>query len=71
MESEGNIAIDWFETNKMIANPDMFQSIIIDKKKQDHTKETFEIGNKIIEVKLSQVKIDYKLNFNLHITNIC
>ena len=55
----------------MIANPDMFQSIIIVKKKQDHTKETFEIGNKIIEVKLLQVKIDYKLNFNLHITNIC
>ena len=71
MESEGNIAIDWFGTNKMIANPDMFQSIIIVKKKQDHTKETFEIGNKIIEVKLLQVKMEYKLNFNLHITNIC
>ena len=75
MESESNIAIDWFETNKMIINPGKFQSIIIDKKKQDHTKETFEIGDNVIEaspsVKLLGVQIDDKLNFNLHITNIC
>ena len=75
LESESKIAIDWFETNKMILNPGKFQSIIIDKKKQDHTKETFEIGDKVIEVspsaKLLGVLIDDKLNFNLHITNIC
>ena len=65
----------WLETSKMIANPGKFQSIIIDKKKQDHTKETIEIGDKIVEaspsVKLLGVQIDDKLNFNLHITNIC
>ena len=75
LESESNIAIDWFKINKMIVNPGKFQSIIIDKKKQDHTKETFEIGDKVIEaspsVKLLGVQIDDKLNFNLHITNIC
>ena len=75
MESASNIAIDWFKTNKMIVNPGKFQSIIIDKKKQDRTKETFEIGDKVIEaspsVKLLGVQIDDKLNFNLHITNIC
>ena len=75
MESQSNIAIDWFETNKMIVNPGKFQSIIIDKKKQDHTKKTSEIGNKVIEaspsVKLLAVQIDDKLNFNLHITNSC
>ena len=75
LESESNIAIDWFEANKMIVNPGKFQSIIINKKKQDHTKETFEIGVKVIEaspsVKLLGVQIDDKLNFNLHITNIC
>ena len=37
LESESNIAIDWFKTNKMIVNPGKFQLIIIDKKKQDHT----------------------------------
>ena len=67
LESESKIAIDWFETNKMIVNPGKFQSIIIHKKKQDHTKETFEIGDKVIEaspsVKLLGVLIDD--NFNL------
>ena len=52
--------------------PPQFQSIIIDKKKQDHTKGTFEIEDKIIEaapsLKLLGVQIDDKLNFNLHIT---
>ena len=74
MESESNIAIDWFETNKMTVNPGKFQSIITDKKKQDHTKETFKIGDKAIEaspsVKLLGVQIDDDLNFNLHIINI-
>ena len=46
-----------------------------DKKKEDYTKETFETGDKTIEaspsVKLLGVQIDYKLNFNLRITNIC
>ena len=58
----------------MIVNPDKFQSIIIDKKKQGYTKETFEIGDKFIEaspsLKLLGVQIDDKPNFNLHITNI-
>ena len=59
----------------MIVNSGKFQSIIIDKKKQDHTKETFKIRDNIIEassaVKLLGVQINEKLNFNLHITNIC
>ena len=38
LKSESNITIDWFETNKMMVNPGKFQSIIIDKTKQDHTK---------------------------------
>ena len=67
------IAIDWLQTNKMIIRPGKFQFIIIDKKKQNHTKETFKIGDKVIEVSLSVnllgVQIDNKLNFNLHITN--
>ena len=41
LESESNIIIDWFQTNKMIVNPGRFQSCIIDKKKQDHTKAIF------------------------------
>ena len=59
----------------MIINPSKIQLIIIDKKKQDDTKETFKIGDKVNEaspsVKLLGVQIDNKLNFNLYITNIC
>ena len=75
LESESNIDIDWFETNNMIVNTGKTQSIVINKKKRDHTKETFEICDKIIEAspsaKLLGVQIDDKLNFNLHITNTC
>ena len=59
----------------MIVNPGKFQLTIIDKRKRDYAKEYFEIGDKVIEaspsVKLLGVQIDDKLNFNLHITNIC
>ena len=41
LECEGNIAIDWFETNKMIVDPGKFQSVIIDKKKQEHTTKAY------------------------------
>ena len=47
LESESSIDIEWFETSKMIVNPRKFQSIIIDKKQQNHTKETFEIEDKL------------------------
>ena len=33
LESESNIAIDWFTKHEMIINPDKFQAIILDKKK--------------------------------------
>ena len=33
LESEINIAIDWFLKNEMIINPDKFQAIFRDRKK--------------------------------------
>ena len=51
----------------MKTNPGKFQTIIIDKRKQNHTNETFKNGFKEIkaasQVKLLEVKIDKKLNF--------
>ena len=52
LESDSKIAIAWFETNKMIVNPGKFQSIIIDKKKQDHTKELSKLGMKLLKLHL-------------------
>ena len=58
----------------MIVNPGKFQTIILDKKKNNHTQETIKINNKAVKVK-SSVKfhgfqIDSELNFNLYIANI-
>ena len=51
------------------------QGIIIDKKKQSHTAEYISNDLKNIKtsssVKLLGVHVNDKLNFNLHITNIC
>ena len=75
LESECEVALNWFNENKMIVNPGKFQAIIIDKRIQDHTNEIFKIGSKEIkvapQVKLLGVEIDSKLNFEQHINRIC
>ena len=37
LESESEIAIDWFTKNEMIINPDKFQAVIPDKEKSSLT----------------------------------
>ena len=75
LESESNIAIDWFTKNEMIINPDKFQAIILDKKKSNLTNIPMTIDNQTIKsvpsVELLGIHLDDKLNFNLHISNIC
>ena len=53
LENKSNTAIEWFQNNKMMVNPDKFQAIIIDKKKKCHANETLKIGDKIIKVSSS------------------
>ena len=59
----------------MVVNPDNFQAIILDKRKRDHTDEHITVDNQQIKVvssvKLLGLQLDKKLNFNLHISNIC
>ena len=75
LESESNIAIDWFTKNEMIINPDKFQAIILDKKKSSLTNIPLTIDNQTIKsfpsVALLGIHLGDKLNFNLHISNIC
>ena len=40
---------DWFKKRQMKVNPDMFQAIILDKKKGDHTDENVVIDTKQIK----------------------
>ena len=75
LESECEVALNWFNENKMIVNPGKFQVIIIDNRKRVHTNEIFKIGSKEIkdtsQVKLLGVEIDNKLNIERHINRIC
>ena len=48
LESESNIAIDWFTKNEIIINLDKFQAIILDKKKSNLTNIPLTIGNQTI-----------------------
>ena len=75
LQSECKTAINWLHNNKMIANPDKFQVIFLDKRRSDNTNIEAETGNEKISstlsVKLLGVHVDDKLNFNKHINKIC
>ena len=49
LESERNIAVNLFTNNKMIINPDKFQTIILDKKKFDLTSKQLVIDKQQIQ----------------------
>ena len=74
LDSDSNIVIEWFKMNKMIANPNKFQTIVLNKKRSDLTNTKFQIDNQVIKsvssVELLGIQIDDKLNFNLHISKI-
>ena len=67
--------IDWFTKNDVIISPDKFPTIILDKNKSNLTNIPLTIDNQTIKlvpsVELLGIHLDDKLNFNLHISNIC
>ena len=75
LESDSYIAIEWFKMNKMIVNPNKYQTIVLNKKRSDLTNTNFQVDNQVIKsvssVELLGIQIDEKLNFNLHISKIC
>ena len=74
LQEESDILIKWFSFNCMQANPEKFQAIAVGKDTCDKNP-IFNIGDANIScdeiVKLLGVDIDFKLNFDYHITNIC
>jgi hypothetical protein len=74
LQEESDILIKWFIFNCMQVNPEKFQAIAVGKDTCDK-KPIFNIGDANIScdeiVKLLGVDIDFKLNFDYHITNIC
>lgn len=74
LEEDSNSLINWFSANKMQANPEKFQAISVGRKTHDKNV-MFNLNGINLscedEVKLLGVTIDFKLNFNTHISNIC
>ena len=75
LEIDSQKAIDWFQMNHMIANPNKFKVIIMDKRGNDTSDIELNINNEIIksskEVTLLGITIDNKLSFSSHISKIC
>ena len=49
LESDSDIAIEWFKMNKMIVHPDKFQAILMNKKSSDLTNTNFQVDNQVIK----------------------
>ena len=67
--------IDLFDENKMIANLENLQAIMLGNLKSDLAGMNIKIEKQNIQevsdVKVLVVHIEHKLNFNLHIDKIC
>ena len=67
------IAIDWYQDNEMVANPEKFQLMFLGLK--DDLKLCIDINGNVVEmtdsVKLLGITIDSKLNFKEHVMSIC
>ena len=74
LSKESEIALEWLNNNKMIANPSKFQAFILSKSKIPIIT-SIQIGNKTIVTKesvvLLSIEIDFKLKFESHINNLC
>ena len=74
IKSESEAVIEWFDFNHMQANPEKFQAIVLGKRGHGDC-ESFTIQRTTVKcedsVKLLGVTVDYMLDFELHVSNIC
>ena len=75
LEHTASEAIQWFNENHMLANPDKFQAIVLCPSPRDTCNINFDVAGNCISsqdhVSLLGVELDNKLKFNLHISNLC
>ena len=75
LEKESKIAVNWFEDNNMIVNPDKFQAIILKKENNPSVPYVINVGKAQIKsetsVNLLGIEIDQKLCFDKHISTLC
>ena len=74
LEEEAGVALTWLKQNQMIANPEKFHALLIRKDQTNTSGENFNIQGKMVKseetVKLLGVQLDYKLNFEQHISEL-
>ena len=74
LEPVSIICLDWLVNNKMQANPDKFQAIMLGKSGFENGK-SLNIGGTEIKcedsVKLLGVTFDYMQNFDQHVRSVC
>ena len=72
LQDDSRVAIEWFTSNCMLANPDKFQAIYLNCPVENIN---LHINSKIIQpdkdVKLLGVILDNNLNFEAHIKHVC
>ena len=72
LQSDLKIPLKWFKDNQIMANPGKFEFMILI---ENTINKSIVINNKTIElskaVELLGLTIDNKLNFGIHINNIC
>ena len=75
LKEESEVVINWFSGNEMIVNPKKFKSIILTKNKSDDIPTGLCVGTDIVSieksVRLLEIHLDKRLNFNLHINTTC
>ena len=75
LKKEPESAVDWFRNNNMTVNPDKFQGIIMNKRRENQITHKLKIYTNEIEttksVKLLGIEIDNQLSFNQHISKLC
>ena len=72
LQAESRVAIAWFTLNQMLANPENFKAIFINCVENDIEIEIDGIKlSSEDHVKLLGVNLDSKLNFEIHIQQIC
>ena len=75
LTSESEKAVQCFVENTMIVNPDKFQVIFINSKKQQNNPTSIKIDDIYINseksIGLLGLELDTKLNFDKHITQLC
>ena len=71
LTSESKLLLDWIKNNQLKANPDKFHLILSEKDESISINVAgFEIENQL-SAKLLGIKIDSKLTFDEHVSNLC